>query len=340
MISFITPCYNAAATLRRAVGGLLTQKGDWELWLIDDGSTDDTAVLCDELAAQHEGIRVLHLPENCGSVVARNCGLERAGGDYVAFLDADDELMPGALEALEPAMAAEAQAIVYGMRVTTTRGTKVLRQEDLLPFGDHLTEPEDIHACLWWLESQTLFGYQCNKAYRLDFLRATGVRLAGSPLLEDFFFNAAIAPHITGLWCIDQPLYSYHRSVAGSLSTRFEPDYWPIHRRKIAVWDELLNAWDMHFYTRELGGLWLRYALSSLERNCDRRSGMDKNAQLMHVEQLREDPFAQVHLAPETPWILRLLHRHLQGNNPHRALGLGHVAHVAKKLMPGALLRR
>lgn len=99
-VSVLMPVHNAVATLRASVASVQAQTlGDWELWLIDDASTDGSGVLAAELAAGDPRIRVLSLPTNRGAAAARNAGLEQARGRYIAFLDADDLWQPDKLAA-------------------------------------------------------------------------------------------------------------------------------------------------------------------------------------------------------------------------------------------------
>ena len=89
-VSIVMPCYNGAGHLARSVGSVLAQTcPDWELVLVDDGSTDGSAPLIDQLALQHGRIRPVHQP-NGGVVAARNAGIALCRGDFIGFLDADD----------------------------------------------------------------------------------------------------------------------------------------------------------------------------------------------------------------------------------------------------------
>lgn len=89
-ISIIIPIYNAGSYLQMSVGSLLRQThANIEICLVDDGSTDDSAQICDRYAAEDVRVHVMH-KENAGQGLARNDGLSMATGTYVAFLDADD----------------------------------------------------------------------------------------------------------------------------------------------------------------------------------------------------------------------------------------------------------
>ncbi len=100
LISVIIPVYNILDCLERCVSSVCAQTyPNLEILLVDDGSTDGTERLCEELAARDSRIRVFHKP-NGGSSSARNLGIERARGDYLGFVDSDDYIEPGMYEAM------------------------------------------------------------------------------------------------------------------------------------------------------------------------------------------------------------------------------------------------
>ena len=99
--SIVVPVFNAAPYLRRCVESVMEQTHrNWELLLVDDGSTDESGALCDQYAQQDPRIRVLH-QDNKGASHARNQALDIATGDFVLFLDSDDHLAPTCLEACD-----------------------------------------------------------------------------------------------------------------------------------------------------------------------------------------------------------------------------------------------
>lgn len=90
MISVIVPVYNVEPYLRQCIDSILAQTyTDFELILVDDGSTDNCGAICDECAKHDDRIRVIH-QENGGVSAARNTGIDAARGDYIAFVDSDD----------------------------------------------------------------------------------------------------------------------------------------------------------------------------------------------------------------------------------------------------------
>ena len=100
--SIIIPAYNAEAYLQRCLDSIFSQEfEDYEVVVINDGSTDDTAELLVQYAAGHTNLRVI-TQSNQGMATARNRGIDKAKGEYILFVDSDDELMPHALSNLAP----------------------------------------------------------------------------------------------------------------------------------------------------------------------------------------------------------------------------------------------
>lgn len=101
-ISIIVPVYNGENHIKNCVQSILKQSyTDFELLLIDDGSTDTSGALCDDFATKDKRIRVFH-QENGGPSSARNKGISEMQGDFVTFIDADDYVDKGYLEAFIP----------------------------------------------------------------------------------------------------------------------------------------------------------------------------------------------------------------------------------------------
>lgn len=96
-ISIIVPVYNAEKTLHRCVNSIINQSYKcWELLLVNDGSTDNSATICDEYALLDKRIKVFH-KKNEGVSCARNVGVDNATGEWITFVDSDDWLDSEAL---------------------------------------------------------------------------------------------------------------------------------------------------------------------------------------------------------------------------------------------------
>ncbi|GLZ09064.1 hypothetical protein Acsp03_65300 [Actinomadura sp. NBRC 104412] len=129
LVSVIVPVHNCRHTVEAALESALTQTlppGQVEVIAVDDGSTDGSAELLDELARIHDRLTVVHQPASGGPGAPRNRGLELASGTFVFFLDADDRLGPEALARMTAMAERNGTDVVLGRRVGT--GGRVVSQ--------------------------------------------------------------------------------------------------------------------------------------------------------------------------------------------------------------------
>ena len=125
-VSIIIPLYNVELFINACVQSVLQQKfEDWELILIDDASTDGTYKLAEELAAKDQRIRLFQMPENSGVSKVRNFGVEEAKGEYVAFIDGDDEVGENYLRDMyAAAISNNADVVAVGQTVLAYKGER------------------------------------------------------------------------------------------------------------------------------------------------------------------------------------------------------------------------
>lgn len=124
-LDIIIPAYNVEKYIGSCIDSVLSQKTNYSFWVlvIDDGSTDDTG----NILNSYNDIRVIH-QENRGLSGARNTGLEHATAEYIMFLDSDDQLCPGAIEALMGRAKEQDCAIVEGAYAEVNPEGQVLRR--------------------------------------------------------------------------------------------------------------------------------------------------------------------------------------------------------------------
>lgn len=114
LFSIITPTYNSVDFVQETIQSVQAQTlADWELIVVDDGSVDDTVAIVRTEADSDARIKLLAGAENRGAAVARNTGIEEAGGRYIAFLDSDDLWFPTKLETQKQAFERMSPVLVY-----------------------------------------------------------------------------------------------------------------------------------------------------------------------------------------------------------------------------------
>lgn len=115
-ISIVMPCFNERATVREIVRRVLAQPYEFEVLIVDDGSTDGTREILASLAAEHPQVRVLLQPQNMGKGAALHRGFREATGDVVLVQDADLEYNPADYGALFAPILEGKADVVYGSR--------------------------------------------------------------------------------------------------------------------------------------------------------------------------------------------------------------------------------
>lgn len=213
-VSVIVPVHNAQATLKRCVNSIIHQEyTDLELLLVDDGSTDDSGVLCDEFAEQDTRIVVIH-KENSGVSDARNAGLSRAGGKYLQFVDSDDWITPDATKRLvKTAEDNDCDLViadfyrVIGERLSPKGNIDETEAFSREKYAAYMMEnPADFYYGVLW-----------NKLFRREIIEKYQLRMDSSvSWCEDFMFNLEYIRHAKVFCAIQIPLY-YYVKTKGSL---------------------------------------------------------------------------------------------------------------------------
>jgi len=223
LVSVIVPVYNVARYLDDAVSSVLRQTyPHWELLLVDDGSTDNSGMLCDTFAAHDSRIHVFHT-ENGGLSHARNVGISHASGQWYQFLDGDDMLADNALETAL-SYAGEANVVIYGLEQFPRRTVfQCVEAPCRYPsFRDAVVDIEKLF-------SRGVFFNACSKLYRSShFSLPFDVTVTHA---EDILFNLEYLPCCGELCIIPDLLYLHRRSGHRTLSGTFWADHFELNKR-------------------------------------------------------------------------------------------------------------
>ena len=187
IVSIIVPVYNAEKTLARCVDSILNQTyQDYELLLVNDGSTDSSGGLCDSYAARDQRVRVFH-KENAGVSNARNLALAQARGTYLQFLDSDDWITPEATLSLVRA-AEDHQCDLIISDFYRVVGERVSHKGDI--DEDSVLTREEYAAHMMENPADFYYGVLWNKLYRREIVEAHHLRMDPEiSWCEDFMFN-------------------------------------------------------------------------------------------------------------------------------------------------------
>lgn len=216
-VSIIVPVYNAEATISRCIESIINQEyRDFELLLIDDGSTDSSGTICDRYAAEDSRIRLIH-KENTGVSETRNMALDLACGTYLQFLDSDDWITPNATRLfVEEAERYHCDMVISDFyRVV---GKRVAHKGDI--DDDCVLTQEEFSAHMLQNPADFYYGVLWNKLYRHDIVEKYHLRM--NPEIswcEDFMFNLEYIRHAEVFYALQVPVY-YYVKTKGSLASQ------------------------------------------------------------------------------------------------------------------------
>ncbi len=215
LISVIVPVYNIMEYLPRCVRSIGNQTyRRLEIILVDDGSTDGTGALCDELALGDGRIRVFH-KENGGSSSARNLGLDRAEGEYIGFVDSDDYIDAFMYERLYEAMAK------YEVKVAQIGRVEIDEQGNRLPDICVPPKREELIGHRDFLKELLMHRGDCSFCTKL-FHRSVlaGKHFPVGALNEDFHFLVQLLPETGGILSLpEQGYHVFYRMGSNSRKT-------------------------------------------------------------------------------------------------------------------------
>ena len=212
-LTIVVPSYNVEQCLRRCVNSLLNcdSTADIDIVIVDDGSTDSTPALADELACGSQGVvRVIH-QENRGHGGAVNAGIDAAQGMYIKIVDADDWLDPGAyakvlrflrLQAMNT-MPVDMVVTNYVYEKRAENIQTVSNYKHAIPTGRVLT----------WDDLRTFYINQYllmhSIIYRASVLRESGMRLPEKTFYVDFIYAYQPLPYVKTMTYLDVDFYRY-----------------------------------------------------------------------------------------------------------------------------------
>lgn len=214
IFSVIIPCYNCVKTLEATVNSIrVCGLSDYEILLIDDGSNDGTAELCDRLCGKYEGIRCVH-QSNKGVSAARNRGIDEARGEYIWFVDSDDTVDEDSLRGvLKTALLKKPDMLLFGMSFDYYNNGKMYLRETLNPPSEGMLSLQNLKDDFDEFYNCNALTPVWNKLFRSDLLKKCGTRFREDMfLMEDYLFVLELLPFCKEIYSLRKPIYRYRQA--------------------------------------------------------------------------------------------------------------------------------
>ncbi len=245
-VTVIMPAYNVEDYIARAVESVRAQTlRDFELIVVDDGSTDRTGQILDRIAERDWRLEVIHT-ENAGAPAARNLALDRARGRWVAFFDADDWAEPQMLE--EEVAFAEANDLELAISgfVIETHWGEYGEYDSEEKFADTsvYADVRDFHRSAHRLFDENLLYTPWNKLFLRSRIEELGLRFRDT-FWDDFPFVLDYLRDVSRVGVLGQCYYHFQRSRAESETSRWRPDMYEKREEEHGWMLDLLEHWNL-----------------------------------------------------------------------------------------------
>ena len=218
LFTVIIPVYNVEGYLEECVSCVLSQDfTDFDVVLVDDGSTDSSGKICDGIAGECGRVRVIHR-ENGGLSAARNTGLDSAGGEYVLFVDSDDMIEKGSLAAIAAKIDGTGRPDAVFLEAE-----KFYPDGKTEPMGDgyraDMIDGKSADEVLKFIASCPKFpGSACTKAVRRSFLEENSLRFREGQFSEDIDWTCRLFRAAKTYAYCEAPYYRYRQNREGSIT--------------------------------------------------------------------------------------------------------------------------
>lgn len=245
LISIIVPIYNAECYLQKCIDSLLNQTySNIEIILVDDGSTDNSARICDVLSQKDLRIKIVH-QENQGVSATRNKGLDIATGSYIGFVDADDTVQPDFYKNLYSAL------IEYDADLSICNQSLVM---DNQTFVDGVSKEvlcfNKNNAIEQMLLGKIFRGGPCNKLFKADLCKNLKFDIDIN-VGEDLLFCIKYLLKCEKIIFVPQSYYNYFIHEGSAWTSNFTEKTFTDHTSRERIFEILKNTGDKHLI--ELG---------------------------------------------------------------------------------------
>ena len=299
-VSVIVPVYNTEQYLKECVDSLLKQTlTDLEIILIDDGSPDNSAYICDEYAKLDSRVKVIH-KENGGLSSARNAALDICKGEYIGFVDSDDFVEPTMFEELYNS-AINYSSDISICALSTFSNNGVIPKP--LPFDMEVYNDSEITDCFLVPllgenpneKIKNLEGFVCRQLFKREIIGNIRFKSEREYFAEDVMFDFDIYPLCRTISVVNKPLYFY-RYNGDSLSNKYRENVWTMLSNYLHAEYELLNELDIKISDSikiRLDNLTIKFVIFSILNFAKEGCDLTIFEQKLMLQKIRENEYVR-----------------------------------------------
>ena len=295
------PIYNAEKYLHESVESVLRQTFvDFELILVNDGSKDGSAKICNEYAFKDHRVKVIH-KKNGGVSSARNRGIKESIGAYIMFIDSDDQVVADFFEkSYKAAVDNNADLSVFGIVMETYKDNQKIQEEKYILSGSQNIYTPQMLLCDWDKKFPAIC--MCApfaKLYALRIIQDNNIYFDESmSRAEDTYFNLQFLWFARSIYFSNDCCYRYLRINENSLYGKFHKDIYEIHNKVFSKLRELINRYnadndtiETSYFSNLINGLYEHFWSNNQTTYEEKKEYLKKVASDKNVKQYKVRQF-------------------------------------------------
>lgn len=252
-VSVIMPVYKVEDYVGKAIESILNQTlSEFEFLIVDDGTPDNSGVICDEYAQKDSRIHVIH-KENGGAPSARNMAMDIAKGKYMYFMDSDDWAEPTMLQDMyELAEKNQSQLVVAGFFIDTYYSDMEYRTDHFVSEDAVYHNAEDFRKNAYKLFDKNLLYTPWNKLFLAEHIEKYNLRFPKT-FWDDFPFNLSVIENVERVSVTSRQYYHFMRARAESETAAYRPEMYQKREEEHGWLVDLYKKWGvMNPETKEM----------------------------------------------------------------------------------------
>ena len=225
LFSIIIPVYNADKYIEKCIESIISQdRNKFEIIVVDDGSTDNTGIICDKYSNKYSNIKVFHT-ENKGVSRERNLGLSEAIGDYILFVDADDWVTSDYIDVISKEIEGVDLLFFSNNRVIDE---KIIKQSYGDAYAENRAETEELILNIK-KQKYEYFGFTWNKCFSRNIISKNNILFVNDlSVREDEVFTNIYCSYVNSIKFIKKILYNYREQTTGLTCKKKSQDEWKL----------------------------------------------------------------------------------------------------------------
>lgn len=295
LISLIIPIYNAEKYLSNCIDSILNQTySNIEVVLVNDGSTDRSGEICEEIKAEDSRVKVIH-QKNSGPSAARNAGVLKSKGDYLQFVDADDHIESIMVEKLLSVCENEVDLVLCGYYIN---GEEV---------KENIPDDEGMHTLTEFISKfpvffkKNLINSPGNKLYRTKIIKDNAIKFNKNINNgEDLLFNIEYIKHCRSISLVNLSLYHYNILTNPlSLTKKYKEGFFKSRKIIFKSLEDLLCDYTKEFpyIKKTLEETYSQYVIWSMTNVFHAESQLNRKEKREYLSEIIEDKWVKENIA-------------------------------------------